>query len=316
MNIPQFPGKSLLPVVLPFLLLATDTVHAQLEALAKTADLQSLSQTQLTNLYSSIVGGSVFQATLHGTVDTTPNANDTGVGPVFGLSGASLPVVAHILVDTARTGPKVTQLKGGMIGGFTLASDFIGYNAEQILAIYLVIGDPQGARKEIAYLNIDGLSPLLNPAVPYETGKGISPTAGVWLNGDLDTIRPDAGHFTLSGTGAESGNGFQIGTFDGGGNQYAFSSQIYIQQAGSNYTLGNLTHIEVENLSQSLATYLKDKSAAKMKYARIKKDVAKLKKSLIAAEGTKKLKLKTAYIKAKKNLKKAANRFNRLKVPF
>jgi len=203
-----------------------------------------------------------------------------GAGPIFGKSGTSVPVTAYVIVDTAEPmGPTQTYLETSTLGMMTLLQDFVGYTEDQILGIYIVIGT--GTPKEFGYLNAVGLSPKLSGTTLNQFILQGSTQAQLWLNDDLSEGAPDAGNFTLETDGGPSFGGSEIqigGTSSGMGSTLEQSTQIFIYDgAGGNFALGDLTSVEVEDLSLSLANFLKDKASARRLADRTKAKLAKLK---------------------------------------
>lgn len=80
------------------------------------------------------VGSNVYKITVKGTVDTTPSSGDTGVGPVFGISGSAVALQATLFISATANPTPVFREEGSNVGGYGHLSDFRGYN--EILSIH------------------------------------------------------------------------------------------------------------------------------------------------------------------------------------
>lgn len=269
---PSRTRTGLLTLLTTALLSLGGTAHAQLEEFVELLDDGSLSF--FDPLFLKFTSGDIQKITVRGTIDTII-PEDTGVGPVFGLNGNVVPMVAYLFIDVSKTGPVENLAEGSFVGGDQLTTDLVGYKENQILGIYLFLGDPNGTKKEVGYLNADDLSPRL-PAPTLDNRQiGLSgPIAKAWFDDHVDTGEPDACEFFLS----ESGSQFQMGSFTGGSGTFGFANTIWVHDGTSGkYAFGTVNSVDAVDASEALNRVLRSKSIADRLFTQAKTKLAKFK---------------------------------------
>jgi hypothetical protein len=261
----------LLTLVTTALLSLGGTARAQLEEFVK---LLPDDPSVYLSLYQKFQSGNIHKITVRGTIDTTPTIGDSGIGPVFGISGATVPMVAYLFIDVSKTGPVEFLAEGTLVDGNTLLSDLVGYKENQILGVYLVLGGPTGPKKEVGFLNASGLIPRLGTSNLNDRQAGVTgPLAKVFLDDYVDTGEPEECEFSL--TGAD--NLFQMGTFSGGP---FFSDNIFVSEfsgGNGNYAFGTITSVDTVNTSEALNRVLNNKDIADRLFQQAKTKLASLK---------------------------------------
>ena len=205
------------------------------------------------DILTRIANGNVWQSKITGTIIPTEDSSFTG-GPygIDSMSSDPVPVTAYVVTDSNKS------------GGVTGSNGEVGYNGDQILAVYIRIGpettfDGQGVHPgtlfhEVGYVNFPPLaaksSPLENsefyngsnfsPLIPG-TPEGSSSSAELWSeSGDPNPLSINFdGRFMFGPIFADFGSPL---------------GDIYIGE-GSNYSIGHITSIESRNISLDLKNW-------------------------------------------------------------
>lgn len=259
----------LLTLLTTALLSLGGTARAQLEEFVELLDDGSLNF--FDPLFLKFTSGDVQKITVRGTIDTTSTSGDTGVGPVFGISGPAVPMVAYIFIDVSKPGPVEFLAEGSLVDGNALLTDMVGYKENQILGVYLVLGSPTGPKKEIGFLNASGLIPRLGTSTLDNRRIGLTgPTAKVWLDDFVDTGEPEECNFFL----LESGSQFQMAK----SLSIAVDAGIWVYDGISGkYAFGNVTSVDTVDTSEALNRVLANKAIADRLFQQAKSKLAKFK---------------------------------------
>ena len=230
-------------------------------------------------LFLKFARGNVQQITVRGTIDTTPTGDDLGKGPVFGISGAAVPIVAYLFIDVSEAGPVESLAEGSFLDGYQLASDMFGYQQSQIIGVYLVVGDPAGPKKEVGFLNPYFLNTSNRPRLPSATIADrkvgtTGPVAKAWFDDLVDTGEPEACSFYLNEWSSE----FWMGGFFGGPPNAGFYNITWVYDGvGGKYAYGTVTSVDVEDTSEGLNRVLANKAIADRLFQQAKTKLAKFK---------------------------------------
>jgi hypothetical protein len=244
------------------------TARAQLEEFAKLLPADPI---VYLSLYQKFQSGNIHKITVRGTIDTTPKIGDNGVGPVFGISGATVPMVAYLFIDVSKPGPVEFLAEGTVVDGNPLLTDMVGYKENQILGVYLVLGGATGPKKEVGFLNVPGFSPRLGTSTLDDRQVGITgPKAKVFLDDYVDTGEPEGCNFFL----LESGSQFQMA----GNLSIAQEADIWVYDGVSGkYAFGDIDSVDTVDTSAALNRTLQDKGIADRVFQQAKVKLAKLK---------------------------------------
>lgn len=277
----------LLPLLLAPFLAIVGSAHAQLEYFASTTNIETINDATLEDIFDEIAAGEIFQVKITGSIIPTVGTS----GSPFGINGASstpIPVIAYVMVDTTRTGPKVT--------GSNL---HIGYQGSQILAVYIHIGPENNPLHEIGYVNFPPLTSKFSPSTLIPVTSTSGDPAEFWVNQDLNTGNPTIASISLN-NGSDS---FRFGP------RHVTSGPmggVYVQES-SDYSTGDVTGVQVSNLTAQYGAFLRNLefrtialTIAKSKLKKAKKKAREAKSEGRAAAKKAKKKLKKAQRKAKK----------------
>ena len=223
------------------------------------------------SLYQKFQSGKIHKITVRGTIDTTPKIGDNGVGPVFGISGPAVPMVAYLFIDVSKPGPVEFLAEGSLIDGNALLTDMVGYKENQILGVYLVLGGPTGPKKEVGFLNASGLIPRLGTSTLSDRQVGLTgPIAKVWLDDYVDTGEPEECNFFL----LEGGSQFQMAKRL----SIAADWDIWVYDGVSGkYAFGKVTSVDTVDTSEALNRVLNNKAIADRLFQQAKVKLAKFK---------------------------------------
>lgn len=276
--------------LLPLLLLTTlvfmgGAANAQYEALSRVTNLSNVSSAQFENIKTDIVNSQFYEIKISGTIDT--NGDSTNPAP-WGISGSSVPFVVYIVIDAANPG---TVTEDGF-GNF-------GYTGDQIVAVYIRIGDEVAPAKETGYLNYPGLTTIFTGDVEEIDYFMDFAKVKVTLNDDLDGGSPTAANVKVleSSPFAE----FRVGPY------HVLSGTpvggIFIAEGGRSSS-ADVSSVEVTDLSAHVIEFTGDKNAATNRRIAALQKQKKAKKKLKKAKKKKSANPK-AYKKANKALKRA-----------
>lgn len=267
----------------PFLALL-GSAQAQLEYLAETTNIAEINDADLHNILDQIGAGRIYQVKITGSIIPTVDTSGSPFG-INEMSSTPVPAIAYVMVDTTRTGPKVTG--GGLHG----------YQGSQILAVYIHIGPENNPLHEIGYVNFPPLTSDFSPSTLTPVMSG-GPSAELWVNQDLDTGTP-----TIASIRLENGmDSFRFGPLHA---PSGILGGVYVQEESS-YSTGDVTSVQMSNLTALYGTFLTNRELRQIAFEVAKSQLAKIKKKLAKSKKkARRLKSKADDRKSRIKAKKA-----------